>query len=138
MSPLVAVMPAQPVKICINADVTNEALNALFAASWPNYHPKDFRPVLAHSLVYVCAYQEQQLIGFVNVAWDGGVHAFILDTTVHPLAQRRGVGQQLVQSAAIAAREKGCHWLHVDYEPHLEAFYQQCGFAPTCAGVLQL
>ena len=30
------------------------------------------------------------------------------------------------------------HWLHVDYEPHLEPFYRACGFTPTLAGLLGL
>ena len=32
----------------------------------------------------------------------------------------------------------GCQWLHVDYEPHLEEFYQGCGFRPTLAGLMHL
>ena len=44
--------------------------------------------MLARSLTYVAAYDTvgggEQLVGFVNVAWDGGIHAFLLDTTVHP------------------------------------------------------
>ena len=32
-----------------------------------------------HSLGWVCARQQDRLVGFVNVAWDGGSHAFILD-----------------------------------------------------------
>jgi hypothetical protein len=29
---------------------------------------------------------DRALIGFVNVAWDGGDHAFLIDTKVHPTA----------------------------------------------------
>ena len=35
-----------------------------------------------HSLGCVCAREGATLVGFVNVAWDGGVHAFVLDTMV--------------------------------------------------------
>ena len=36
-----------------------------------------------HSLGWVCATDGGgSLVGFVNVAWDGGVHAFVLDTLV--------------------------------------------------------
>jgi GNAT superfamily N-acetyltransferase len=77
-------------------------------------------------------------VGYVNVIGDGGAHAFILDTTVHPDERRRGLGVQLVQAAAAEARAQGAQWLHVDYEPHLESFYRQCGFRPTAAGLLRL
>ena len=38
--------------------------------------------VRRHSLGWVCARKKDELIGFVNVAWDGGAHAFILDAIV--------------------------------------------------------
>ena len=37
-----------------------------------------------------------------------------------------------------AAKKRGIHWLHVDYEPQLEQFYQACGFRPTLAGLTDL
>jgi ribosomal protein S18 acetylase RimI-like enzyme len=60
-------------------------------------------------LAYICAYQNDYLVGFVNVAWDGGDHAFLLDTTAHPTFQRRGIGQQLVRKAARVARAEEWH-----------------------------
>lgn len=118
--------------------VANEALNALFAAAWEGHTASDFTPVLTRSLTYVCAYRDESLVGFVNVAWDGGVHAFLLDTTVHPDVQRRGVGRELVKRAAEATRAHGVTWLHVDFEPHLTGFYRACGFGFTEAGLMRL
>ena len=91
-----------------------------------------------HSLTWVEAYADGHLVGFVNVAWDGGTHAFLLDTCVDPDRQRSGVGVELVRRAVDAARDAGCAWLHVDFEPHLERFYARCGFSPTAAGLLRL
>jgi GNAT superfamily N-acetyltransferase len=77
--------------------------------------------------------------GFVNVAWDGGVHAFILDTLVAVRVRRRGIGTRLIATAAGHARAAGCEWLHVDSDDHLTAFYiQACGFTPTSAGLIAL
>jgi ribosomal protein S18 acetylase RimI-like enzyme len=116
----------------------NEALNELFAAAWPGHTETDFRPMLTHSLAYVCAYAGPRLIGFVNLAWDGGIHAFLLDTTVHPEFQRRGIGQALVRHAIQVAKDRAVIWLHVDFEPHLLGFYRACGFRPTEAGLMHL
>jgi GNAT superfamily N-acetyltransferase len=113
-------------------------LNELFTASWPGHLPAAFGPVLARSLCWVAARRGTRLIGFVNVATDGGVHAFLLDTTVHPAERRRGLGVRLVRAAAAEARTRGAEWLHVDYEPHLTGFYAQCGFRPTTAGLMSL
>jgi len=115
-----------------------DALDDLLAASWPDYSPRDWRPVLSRSLAYVCAYQCERLIGFVHVAWDGGLHAFLLDPTVYPDYRRRGIGTELVRRAAEAARSQGAAWLHVDYEPHLVPFYEGCGFRRTAAGLMRL
>ncbi|MFD9424519.1 MULTISPECIES: GNAT family N-acetyltransferase [unclassified Streptomyces] len=79
-----------------------------------------------------------RLVGYVNVVGDGGVHAFVLDTTVHPDEQRRGLGRRLVTTAAEQARARGARWLHVDYEPALGGFYAGCGFRPTAAGLMAL
>ncbi len=92
-----------------------------------------------HSLGWVCARDGAALAGFVNVAWDGDGHAFILDTLVAAPWQRHGIGTRLVAMAAENARTAGCEWLHVDFEDHLRPFYfGSCGFAPTNAGLIAL
>jgi GNAT superfamily N-acetyltransferase len=126
------------VRYAVSPPLTDDALNALFAASWPDHAWRAFGPVLAQSLAYVCAYQGERLVGFVNLAWDGGAHAFLLDTTVHPGLRRRGIGSELVRRAAGVARERGVTWLHVDFEPGLLDFYRGCGFRHTEAGLMDL
>lgn len=128
-----------PIAYHVSPAIDNDALNALFAAAWPGHTPVDFAAQLRHSLLYFTAHTESAMLaGFVNVAWDGGIHAFLLDTTVHPVLQRRGIGRELVRQATQAARDRGMAWLHVDYEPHLDAFYRACGFTPTLAGLIRL
>jgi GNAT superfamily N-acetyltransferase len=122
----------------VSPTVKNDQLNVLFANAWENHQTRNFLPVLQHSLLFVCAYYGTRLVGFVNVAWDGLQHAFILDTTVDREFQRRGIGVQLVKRAAEAAKERDVTWLHVDYEPHLQNFYEQCGFRDTAAGLMCL
>jgi GNAT superfamily N-acetyltransferase len=72
------------------------------------------------------------LVGFVNVAWDGSDHAFLIDTKVRSEHQRRGIATVLVRRAALHAKAAGCEWLHVDFEEHLAPFYLgACGFRST-------
>jgi len=113
-------------------------LNALFAAGWPGRAARDYRAVLRRSLVYVCAYAGKRLIGFANVAWDGGAHAFLLDPMVHPDFRRQGIGKEIVRRCAIESRKADAEWLHVDFEPELHEFYRECGFHPTDAGLIKL
>jgi len=73
------------------------------------------------------------------VAWDGGDHAFLLDTKTRGDCQRRGIGTELVRMAVDGAMAEGCEWLHVDFEPQLRGFYiEACGFRPTDAGLIHL
>ncbi|MEW1797201.1 GNAT family N-acetyltransferase [Streptomyces niveus] len=122
-------------------DFENAAVNALHAEGFGHRTPDIdwLARVRRHSLGWVCAWRGSRLVGFVNVAWDGGVHAFVLDTVVSGDLRRAGIGAQLVATAAGEARAAGCEWLHVDFDDDLRAFYfDACGFRPTSAGLIAL
>jgi ribosomal protein S18 acetylase RimI-like enzyme len=91
-----------------------------------------------HSLTWLGAFQEERLVGFVHAVWDGGAHAFLLDTAVDPVVQRRGIGRALVAGLVAEVERAGCEWLHVDHEAALGDFYRACGFRPTDAGLIRL
>jgi len=119
----------------------NDAVNGLHAEGFGHRVVDDdwWGQVSNHSLGWVCAWDGPELVGFVNVAWDGAAHAFILDTLVAAAARRQGIGTGLVSVAADHARAAGCEWLHVDFDDDLGAFYfGSCSFRPTTAGLIQL
>ncbi|MEI8238054.1 MAG: GNAT family N-acetyltransferase [Actinomycetota bacterium] len=93
-----------------------------------------------HSLGWVTARTDDgTLVGFVNVVWDGLVHAWLQDTMVLPSLHRQGIGERVVAVAVDHARRAGCEWLHVDFDDDLRAFYfDRCGFSPTTAGLIAL
>jgi GNAT superfamily N-acetyltransferase len=122
-------------------DFENSELNALHREAFEHRMlDDDWRgQVHDHSLGWVCARRNGELVGFVNVPWDGGVHAFVLDTMVAAKAGRRGIGRQLIAVAEREARVAGCEWLHVDFDEHLRPFYfDACGFTPVDAGLIAL
>jgi GNAT superfamily N-acetyltransferase len=92
-----------------------------------------------HSLGWVVSRSAGNLVGFVNVVWDGFTHAWIQDTMVAVPARGQGIGTQLVVMARDRARDAGCEWLHVDFDDHLRTFYfDSCGFTATTAGLIAL
>ncbi len=93
-----------------------------------------------HSLGWVTARDGNLLVGFANVAWDGGDHAFLLDPKTRGSYQRRGIGTSVVQRAVAEAAAAGCEWLHVDFGAELAPFYfDACGFRPVeGAGLVHL
>jgi GNAT superfamily N-acetyltransferase len=130
------------VRFAWRAEVTDDELVALTRSHGGNASPGWWDRIRGHSLGWVTArLDEGTLIGFVNVAWDGSDHAFLIDTKVRPDFQRRGIGTELVRLAARHAKEAGCEWMEVDFDDadRLAAFYfGACGFRPTNAGLLYL
>jgi predicted N-acetyltransferase YhbS len=122
-------------------DFVNAEVNELHAEAFEHRILEDDwqAQVQQHSLGWVCARDGAQLVGFVNVGWDGGVHAFVLDTMVRSGAARQGIGTELVTVSVAESRAAGCEWLHVDFDDHLREFYfGACGFEPTNAGLIKL
>jgi GNAT superfamily N-acetyltransferase len=125
-------------------DIDNNEINALHAEAFETRlftaDEWDWRLLLTrHSLGWVVARDENRLVGFVNVIWDGCAHAWIQDTMVASDSRGRGIGKYLVEAATGEARKAGCEWLHVDFEDHLATFYYDaCGFTPTSAGLIHL
>lgn len=126
----------------VRGPVDDAELSALHHRAFAGDEPEETTPwaarLAAHSVAWICAYDDGILVGFVHACGDGGRHAFLLDTVVEPSLQGRGVGRELVRRLIAAVREAGCEWLHVDYEPHLDGFYRGCGFSPTSAGLVRL
>lgn len=92
-----------------------------------------------HSLGWVTVHDGGELVGFVNVPWDGFIHAWIQDVMVAARHQHQGMGAALVKAAADGARAAGCEWLHVDFDDDLAPFYYEaCGFSPAKAGLIEL
>jgi GNAT superfamily N-acetyltransferase len=119
----------------------NEALSSLHAEAFQHrvFNDDWWAQVNRHSLGWVCAKDADNLVGFVNVAWDGALHAFILDTVVADAYRHRGIATQMLAVSVAEARTARCEWLHVDFQDNLRGFYfDRCGFAPTQAGLIKL
>jgi GNAT superfamily N-acetyltransferase len=125
-------------------DFTNQEINLLHAEAFGTkvFDESEWNWVELlhqHSLGWVVARDGTILVGFVNIVWDGLVHAWLQDTMVAAVARGQGIGTGLVDHARRGAQAAGCEYLHVDFEDHLAAFYYgACGFQPTSAGLLEL
>ena len=125
-------------------EFTSDEANVLHAAA---FHTRvydaaewDWRLLVErHSLGWVLARDGGELVGFVNVLWDGLVHAWIQDVMVAERVRRTGLGTRMVAAAADGARAAGCETLHVDFDDSLRDFYfGACSFTPTNAGLIDL
>jgi GNAT superfamily N-acetyltransferase len=124
-----------------HGEFSNDALNKLHAVTFQHrlFNDDWWSQVNRHSLGWVCAKHAGEVVGFVNVAWDGAMHAFILDTMVTESFRGLGLGTEMITISIREARQAGCEWLHVDFEDHLRHFYfDRSGFNPTNAGLIKL
>jgi predicted N-acetyltransferase YhbS len=125
-------------------EVENTELNSLHAEAFDTrvFDETEWdwvRLLREHSLGWVVARDGGELVGFVNVVWDGLVHAWLQDTMVAGGARHHGIGGGVVALAVAEARLAGCEWVHVDFDEHLRPFYlDACGFTPTGAGLIAL
>jgi GNAT superfamily N-acetyltransferase len=123
---------------------TNREANALHADAFGHrvYDDAEWdwqRLCREHSLGWVTARRGEFLVGFVNVAWDGFVHAWLQDEMVASDAKRQGIGLALIREATTGAKAAGCEWLHVDFDDDLRPFYLgAAGFTETNAGLIDL
>jgi GNAT superfamily N-acetyltransferase len=139
-------MVVMPVVYEWRGEFTNEELNTLHAEAFETrvYDQSEWNwseQLYSHSLGWVVARDGQggSLVGFVNVPWDGLVHAWIQDTMVAQVVRHQGIGKRVVAIAVEEARSAGCEWMHVDFGSPLRPFYfDTCGFEPTNAGVIAL
>lgn len=125
----------------LRGSFTNNELNRLHSECFehPLFDHDWLRQVSNFSLGWVCMRASGNLVGFINVAWDGGKHAFLLDTMITSTLRHKGYATSLVEKAVRHAKDSGCDWLHVDFEPHLRDFYfGACKFRSTDAGLICL
>jgi GNAT superfamily N-acetyltransferase len=125
------------VRYLLDPSPSDRDLRRLWRRVWDEEAPRTLQPVLQRSLVHAGAYLDEQLVGFANVATDGGIHGFLSDVLVDPDHQRRGIGTGLVSRVRDAAKARGITWLHVDFDPELRPFYRRAGFTDTAAGVIR-
>ncbi len=131
-------------KITWRGDFSSDEANRLHAEAFAtrifDVSEWDWRRLVAeHSLGWVTGRDGDRLVGFVNVLWDGLVHAWLQDVMVAADSRHLGVGRQVVAAASDGARTAGCEWLHVDFDESLTPFYvDACGFRPTSAELMAL
>src|SRR4051812_17905423 len=89
-------------------DFSNGEIHALHAEAFDTrlYDESEWNWVdlcARHSLGWVVAREGDRFVGFVNVVWDGLVHAYLEDMMVAADARHRRIGVGLVHAARDAA-----------------------------------
>lgn len=87
----------------------------------------------------VSAYENDRLVGYVEVISNGVTDAYIQDLMVHPKMQNQGIGTHLINMTIKEIRERDIYMLSVIYgEEKLKGFYEKFGFFSMLCGQMQL
>jgi GNAT superfamily N-acetyltransferase len=78
-----------------------------------------------------------KLVAWCAILSDGLLHAVLIDVIVHPLWQRQGRGQALVQNAIEFIQQHKIRIIHVDFLPEHQTFYECCGFQTGLGGIIE-
>jgi ribosomal protein S18 acetylase RimI-like enzyme len=92
---------------------------------------------LKQSYFYICCYEEDNLIGFLDVVSNGVTDAYIQDVMVSPKYQGKGIGTNLINKAINKLKEDNIYMISVIFEESLLSFYNKFGFNTMLSGQLE-
>lgn len=92
---------------------------------------------LKQSYFYICCYEGDKLIGFLDVVSNGVTDAYIQDLMVSPEYQGKGIGTNLMNKAIERLKEDNIYMISVIFEESLLSFYKRFGFYTMLSGQLE-
>lgn len=122
----------------VREQVPNEALCTLFSKAYNIDLSLDFNPILDKSLTWLTAWRDGSLVGFINAAWDGFKHAFLVDRTA--LTDEPEVRNQLILTMldTIARDHPSVDKVHLDCDPGEVSVLESRGLQQMPAGIVFL
>ncbi|WP_458120625.1 GNAT family N-acetyltransferase [Paenibacillus sp. Z6-24] len=123
-------------KIMINLPLQLYEVPDLRQAIGWDRREQDYPVLLERCLFYAgCRSDSGELIAFGYMCGMGLQHGYLEDIIVHPGAQGKGIGRQLVQTLLEQASRQGPEIVTVTFASEHRSFYQKCGFTAGNGGV---
>jgi ribosomal protein S18 acetylase RimI-like enzyme len=104
-----------------------ELQDLFLSVQWSSGHyPKKLSVAMKNSGAVFTAWDNEKLVGLINVLDDGVMTAYVHYLLVNPKYQRRGIGKKLVQ--LVSKKYEGyLRIVLIAYNKEID-FYKQCGF----------
>lgn len=94
----------------INDEVKPEKIASLREAVGWNRLENELRNPLTTSYIHIAAYEEDELIGYIDSISNGVTDAYIQDLMVHPKYQGKGIGTELMNQMIECIKENIFIW----------------------------
>ena len=117
----------------------DEYVELLRRVGWTSPPVEDCRRALRGSLAAICAVDEgNAVVGMGRLVGDGRMYCFAVDVVVDPDAQRRGIGQEIMDAleALVTRRQLGTR-LDLVAAPEVVPFYRRLGYSQLPSGLMR-
>ena len=89
---------------------------------------KELYTAISNSWYSLCAYNDDELIGFGRVISDGILYAFICDMIIDPAYQNHGIGSAILHKLIRRCEGEGIRVLWLFAAADISGFYEKHGF----------
>ena len=96
-----------------------------------------YRKSLSKSYFYLCCFNNNELIVFLDVVSNGITDAYIQDVIVKPSFQKKGIGKELMKIAIEKLTQDGVYVISVLFTEDNMNFYKKFGFNIMMAGQME-
>ena len=120
-----------------NEQVPSELLASLRESVGWNRMEKELSDPKLSSFYHVAAYEEDELVGYVDCVSNGVTDAYIQDLMVKPEYQGKGVGTELMNRMIAYLKANKIYMISVVFDESLKSFYERFGFYTMFSGQME-
>lgn len=118
----------------INEQVFAEQLSSLRESVGWNRMEKELSNPKMTSYYHIAAFEDNELIGYVDCISNGVTDAYIQDLMVKPWYQGKGIGSELMNKMIEYLKESHIYMISVIFDENLKSFYERFGFYTMLSG----
>ena len=118
-------------------DVPAELLASLRESIGWNRMEEELRNPQKTSFYHIAAYEEDELVGYIDCVSNGVTDAYIQDLMVHPKYQGKGVGSELMNKMIEYLKANKIYMISVIFDESLKSFYERFGFYTMLSGQME-
>ena len=89
------------------------------------------------SFCHISAYEENELIGYIDCVSNGVTDAYIQDLMVKPEYQGKGIGTKLMNMMIDYLKDNHIYMISVLFDESLKSFYDKFGFYTMLSGQME-
>ena len=120
-----------------NEKVPADLLSSLRESVGWNRMEKELSNPNLISFCHISAYEENELIGYIDCISNGVTDAYIQDLMVKPEYQGKGIGTKLMNMMIDYLKDNHIYMISVLFDESLKSFYERFGFHTMLSGQME-